>query len=419
MSARDSFVKVVEKIPGKEFPHLLPALAAILIIIGLLAGGSLYARQQEQSYVNVLAPARLKQADIGIVLQVAAFRQPDLLPVYSSSEMYNEDDENSAYQFFRTYPTGFTVFEVAVSAITSLEMAQNLAALGPLLKGKKVVISFTPSMFNLTEDAQKPYSGDFSRLHANQMVFSPYLSRELKQRFASRMLDYPNTFTNDPVLAFALQKLASNSPADFLLYNLSVPFGQLQTQIIQLQDHWEVLSWIYSNSKDLLPVHRETYAINWHAEIARAENLQSGITTIDPYGIEDKSWNLHYQHMFGKKVAPGSGDKHFIHKISISKEWQDLDILLSVLKETGAQPLILSRPLNGTMWNAMGVSSAARQVYYDRLKKTVQPYGFPLVDFFDQDTNRLFSIDLSSHTSRLGWVYVDKVLDDFYHGKIH
>jgi D-alanine transfer protein len=419
MPARDFPIKDPEKFPVKEFPHLLPALAAILIVFGLLTGGSFYASQQEQSYVNVLAPARLQQANIGIVLQEAALRQPDLLPVYSSSEMYNEDDENSAFRFFRTYPTGFTVYEVAVRAITSIEMAQNLAALGPLLKGKKVVISFTPSMFNSKEDAPKPYSGDFSRLHANQMVFGPYLSRELKQRIASRMLDYPKSFSNDPLLTFALQKLASNSPVDFLLYELCVPIGRLQTQVIRFQDHWEVLSWIYSNSKDLLPVHRETNVINWQAEISRAKYLQSGITTIDPYGIENRSWDLHYKNLFRNKVVPGTNDKQFISKLSVSKEWQDLDILLSVLKESGADPLILSRPLNGTMWNAMGVSSAARQVYYDKLEGIVRSYGFPLVDFSDQDTNRLFSIDLSSHTSRVGWVYVDKVLDDFYHGRIH
>ena len=419
MPAGDILLKAPEKNTAKELPHLLPALVAILIIIGLLAGGSLYARQQEQRYVNVLAPARLTQADVGSALQEAALRQPDLLPVFGSSEMYRENDENSAFSFFKTYPTGFTVFEVAVSGITSLETAQNLAALEPLLKGKEVVISFTPSMFTSTEIGPIRYAGDFSRLHANQMVFSPYLSLMLKQRVASRMLDYPNTFANDPVLGFALQRLASHSPMDILLYYLSVPVGWLQTQVIRLQDHWEVLSWIFSRPQDLAPVQRQVYAINWQAEIAKAKTLQSRLTTLNPYGIENPDWNDHYKRTLEKKVAPGSGDDYFIQKMSNSKEWQDLDILLSVLKEAGAQPLILSRPLNGTLWNAMGVSAAARRVYYDRLEKTVQPYGFPLVDFANQDTNRLFSIDLLSHTSRVGWIYVDHVLDDFYHGKIH
>jgi D-alanine transfer protein len=104
-----------------------------------------------------------------------------------------------------------------------------------------------------------------------------------------------------------------------------------------------------------------------------------------------------------------------MHELSNSKEWGDFDILLSVPKETGAQPLILSRPFNGTMENARGVSLAARQIFYDRLQKTAQIYGFPLIDFSDQDTNKLFSIDMDSHTSRVGWIYVDQALDIFYH----
>jgi D-alanine transfer protein len=104
--------------------------------------------------------------------------------------------------------------------------------------------------------------------------------------------------------------------------------------------------------------------------------------------------------------------------LSNSKEWEDFELLLSVLQETGAQPLILARPLNGVMWTALGASLPSRQVFYVRLQATVQPYGFPLVNFYDQDTNRLFSVDIYSHTSRLGWVYVDQALDSFYHGKI-
>ncbi len=93
------------------FPHLLPALAAILTLLGFLAGGSLYARSVELRDVNALAQARPKQAIIGSAIQEAALLQPDLLVVYGSSEMFLEKNENSADQFFQNYPTGFTVFE--------------------------------------------------------------------------------------------------------------------------------------------------------------------------------------------------------------------------------------------------------------------------------------------------------------------
>ena len=404
----------------KEIPHLLPALAAILILIGLLAGGSLFARNIELSNVNDQAWRQLKQTDVGSALQEAAFLRPDLLPVFGSSEMYVEDDENSAYRFFQTYPTGFTVFEVAAKGLSSLEIAQNLAALGAELKGKKVVISLTPSMFfDLPTVSAKYYAGDFSRLHANEMVFSSSISFDLKQSIASRMLDYPDTFANDPILGFALQNLAGKSPQSFLLYYLSMPIGWLQTQVIQLQDHWEILNWIYANPQTLLPVSRKTYPIDWNAEIARAQKLQAALTSTNPYGIENEVWSKRPSLKMGENITPFASDEKFIQEVSTSKQWEDFELLLSVLQEQGAQPLILSRPLNGVMWTAIGVSMPARQVYYAMLQKTVQSYGFPLVDFYDQDTNPLFSIDIYSHASRLGWVYVDQTLDAFHHNKIH
>ena len=405
----------LKKSTGKEFPHLLPALTAILILSGLLIGGSLYARRLEQNYVHALGAATPRQAIIGSALQEAALRQPDLLPVYGSSEVYMEKDENSAGQFFHSYPTGFTVFEIATPGFTSLEIAQYLAALGPELKGKKVVISFTPSMFTRVQVGQLPYAGDFSRLHANELVFNPYLSYELKHRLAFRMRDYPDTLANDPLLDFAVKNLARRSRLSILRYYISFPAGWLQTQIIRLQDHWAVLNWINSHPTALQAVQHKAYPIDWKTEFDRAQNLQDALTSSNPYGIDENLWNTTFKKILAKKVVPCSSNNYFIHELANSKEWLDFDILLSVLKETGAQPLILSRPLNGTVWNDMGVSASARQFFYDSLQKAVQPYGFPLVDFANQDTNRLFSIDLLSHTSRLGWVYVDQTLDDFYH----
>lgn len=191
MPAKDRLLQELAKITGKELPHLLPALAAVLIIGGLLASGSIYARQTERKYVNALAPARAKQTYIGSVLQEVALQQPDLLLVYGSSEMYLEEDENSASRFFQSYPTGFAVFEVATAGVTSLEIAKNLAALGPEIKGKKIVISFTPTMFTSYQVGKNAYAGDFSDLHANELVFSPYLSYDLKQRsFYARTVQF-------------------------------------------------------------------------------------------------------------------------------------------------------------------------------------------------------------------------------------
>ncbi len=402
-----------------KYSHVISAAFALLLALGFLIYGTVYARSLEQKYVHVLAPLMLSQSNVGSALQQAAFQQPDLLVVYGSSEMLVENTPYRAFQFFQNYPTGFDVYEVAKGGATSLDIAQDLAAIGPELRGKKVVFSFTPTMFNAAEVNPLAYAADFSLLHANALIFNSSLSLQTKQIAATRMNDYPDTLSSDPVLQFAIQQLDCGCGYGTYLYDLAVPLGQLDTWVIRLQDHWEVLNYIWSHPK-LNPqvVHKPTQIV-WAKQIAQAVTIEKRYSNNNPYGIENQTWIKTYARVLSVRRKPGSADARFIQNLNKSKEWTDFELALRVLKEMGAQPLILSRPMDGPIWNAMGVSSQARHAYYVKLQNAILPYGFPFVDFANHDSDRFFSVDQASHTSREGWVYVDQVLDAFFHNRIH
>ncbi len=404
----------------KDLPHILPATLSILIFTVFLVFFDQYAQYMENRYVHALVPILLSQDLNGSALQQAAFRQPDLLSVYGSSELILEESTYSASTFFKLYPTGFAVFEVARRGATSLSMAEELATIGPELRGKKVVISFTPTMFNDGEVSQSSYEENYSQLNGDALIFNPYLSFTVKQHAALRMLDYPKTLNNDPILKFAALNLSGTSTFQHTLYYLTLPLGQLETLIIRLQDHWEVLKIIWSYPKLKPRAIKNPASIQWDAVFAQAEAEQVAHANNNPYGIDNSNWTRKWKNLEPATPKPlGSRDAQFIQELDGSKEWLDLKILLDVLKETGAQPLILSRPIDGPIWQARGVSRNARQVFYDRLQNiVVDTYGMPLVDFENQDGNRYFSVDYASHTSRLGWVYVDQTLDAFFHGNL-
>ena len=230
--------------------HLGAAIISFIIVILTLIGFDIYARSLEGRYVNALAPLDLPQTINGIAVQRAALYQSDLLPVYGSSEITMIDTPYEAEKFFATYPTGFTVFQVANLGAASLTMAQDLAALGPDLRGKKIVISFSPATFTMSELPQDYYAGNFSPLHAYEMIFSPYLSSALKLEAAKRMLDFPATLQNESFLDFAIIQLTSTSRANRILYDLSWPLGELQIMTMRLQDHAEVVSYLWSHPSD-------------------------------------------------------------------------------------------------------------------------------------------------------------------------
>ncbi len=399
----------------KPTGRLAPALLAVLIVVAALGGGALAAQSIESRYVHVLAPRLLRQNLVGCALQRQALRQPDLLLIYGSSEITGIVSGYVARDFFRAYPTGFAPFDVALGGRTSLTMAQGIAALGPDLRGKKIVISFTPSMFVVEGLRSVEYAGLFSRLHANALVFSPQLSLPTKQAAARRMLDFPATLDKDPLLRFALQRLDGGSPLDLALYYAVWPLGQLSTAILELQDHWEVLADIRANSQLNPDIARIPAAVDWTALAAQAEREQRAAASNNPYGIDNDVWNSYTKRKPGEN---GSLDQLALTMLAESREWADFDLLLRVLTEMGAQPLVLSQPANVVYWQARGVSPAVSHAYYAKLHEAAARYGVPVVDFHPYDEDKYFSMDAVSHTSRKGWVYVDQTLDDFFHGRL-
>ncbi len=398
-------------------PHLGPALAAVFLLIAGLIGGSLMINAVAQRYIHALALTRLSEILKGSVFQKIAVRQPELLLVYGSSEMIYHGESYSADVLFQNCPTGFIPFEIQHNGETSLITAQAIASLGSEVRSKKVVISFTPSMFHALTADKQAYVSLFSRLHANELAFSTAVSWETKQLAAARMREYPKTLKPDPVLNFALEKLADDTWSSRVLYYAVWPLGKLQTAIIELQDEWSALQTILAQPDLPSRTPCRPATLDWSQLEMQARQAQIASANNNPYGIDNTFW-LGLQERMGQKIDANTGQS-FIDDMQQSDEWFDLEILLKALTELGAQPLLLSRPINGAYWTALGVSAQARQVnYYDRLQQLAQRYHVPVVDFQEHDMDKYFSIDPSSHTSRLGWVYVDQTLDAFYHNTL-
>ncbi len=404
----------------KQAPHLVSAFVAFFLALSAAIAFDFYALNFEAKYVNSFAALDISPVLNGSAIQRAAFHQNDLLPVFGSSEITMLDTPYEANKFFKNYPTGFTVFDIANTGASSLSIAQSLAAIGPDLYGKKVVISFTPSTVTMGPGGgvnAKNYDPNFSHLHANELVFSPYLSMETKHLAALRMLTFPETLTDDPLLHFALTNLASDSTLNKILYYLSWPLGRLQTAVIRMQDHVATVSFIKHHSTAELTVTRHPNQIDWQSLLAtaRAEQIQN--SNNNPFGVDNSRW-WQMKDVLSNPIPPGTSDAGFTQRVLAAQEWEDLDITLRVLKELGAQPLIVSRPMNIYLWETIGVSEQAQDTYYNKLHSVVDPFQAPVIDYQQFGTDKYFSIDIASHTSREGWIYVDQTLDAFFHGLI-
>jgi D-alanine transfer protein len=387
---------------NRDITHVFAAGIAVAVTAAVLLAARAVAIERERGAVTAFAPLSFQIKNQGLAFQRAAAHAPDVLPVYGSSELTIGPVEEKGGYFFRTAPTGFQISPVGNPGMASLIILQKVAALAPDLRGKKVVVSLSSSWFVAPSLRPYWYNGTFSLFAANEMVFASPLDFKLKRDIAARMLQFPGTLEKSPLLKFALECLASGRWIDRVLFDALWPLGKVQRAILDLQDHHATVNYIRQKLSPALPLHPEV--LDWPKLLAEAEGQTGGAT-------EQASDST-------KRLAPGSHDDPFIDRVNTAGEWVDLELLLRTLAQIHAQPLLISVPLDGPYYDQTGVTRAAREVYYRKMRTFARRYNLTLIDFPDHDSDPTFLDRSRTHLTGKGWLFYDRVLDDFYHGRI-
>ena len=384
-------------------PHLFSGLIATGLTAAVLLGVGMVAAHLEHTTIVSSAPELFPLKKQGLAFQRAAAHAPSVLPLYGSSELVIPPVPERASVFFRTAPTGFQVSPVGAGGASSLSMLQKIGALGSDLRAKKIAISLSPGWFLRTK--WDGYKGNFSLMAASEMTFGSALDFELKRDIASRMLKYPTTLEKSPFLAFALRRLASDRWLDRVVFCALWPLGKIQTAILELQDHFAAFNYIRRKIKPAAQCHPKLP--DWPQLILTV----SGSKSTDEEKLTKPS-NL------SEEKIPGHGDAEFRNGMNASAGWTDLELLLRTLARIRARPLLLSMPIAGDLYDRKGVSPSARENYYARLRALVQRYHFALVEFEGHDEDPAFLYRHQSHLTAKGWIYYNRALDDFFHGRV-
>jgi D-alanine transfer protein len=391
-------------------PRLASAALALLLFAAALAAADHYAAVTAGRDVHAIAPQLFPEKIRGALLQRAAFAAPDLLPLYGSSELTVPDPAHAS-AVFRDYPSGFTVFPVGAPGTASLSWLQAIAAVGGALEGRPVAISIAPRAFTRDMVDPQAYAASYSPLQANALAFSLRLSFPLKQEAARRMLAYPDTLAGDPLLAFALARLADGSWPSRLLYYASLPLGRLQLAILHLRDAWQTLAFLRAQD-GLHDPPRRARPLDWDALHARAEAAVRPNADV-PFGFAPAFWSEHGAEV---RMQGGSYPAEALQRdLASSAEWTDLDLLLRAVRELGGRPLLLSAPMKGAYYDHLGATAASRTQYYNRLRALAARRAVPLRAFADRETDPLFTIDPQLHLSSTGWIAYNRALEDFFH----
>jgi D-alanine transfer protein len=281
-----------------------------------------------------------------------------------------------------------------------------------------VVVSFTPQVFLSKghDRFDKAYQGNFSPLQANQLAFSNDLSPSLERDIATALLSHAITLRDEPLLNMALRARASGTPWGRVRYAMLYPLGRLEGVLYRLADDFQVWKFLRGQPPTETSPPRATASPDWTALADSADRFTLATSGNNPWGIEDQYYTRYGQYFLKQKGT--KSPEVWLANLKQGYGWPELDLLLRLLQERGARPLIVTMPKHGIFDDYAGLPGTARRAYYERFSSAVAPYGFPLETFQRYDSTKFFLNDPDSHMSPKGWLVYDQLVDAYYHSTL-
>lgn len=345
----------------------------------------------------------------GSLLQQMAFRTPGVLPMYGSSEMSMINDYHPAKVL--TPETGVTPFLVGKGGTQTIIHVLNFASLNDL-QGKKVAIFLTPQWYGQGGIPQSFFEGNFSALHAYQILYSSELSPRLKRQIAERILKFPGAYKDYPHLKKILSDELESGYKVKVDQTLQWLPARMEYAALEVQDivktEWHLRRLSKKTIRDYSYKNTSTQVVPWDKLRKEAQVKGMNSTTNNTFGMD----NAFYQDNILPKLQEKK-DTDNNYTLSSSPEYDDLKLLLQVLKEKKIKPLFVIIPMNGKWYDYTGLQRSEREQCYTKLDALVKEAGYPVADFSSHEYEEYYLKD-PWHLAWKGWVDVDQKLYEFY-----
>ncbi|MBT2737865.1 D-alanyl-lipoteichoic acid biosynthesis protein DltD [Bacillus sp. ISL-7] len=339
----------------------------------------------------------------GYLVQQKMLENPAYLPIYGSSELARLDPFHPS-NYFHVNPQGFTPFLVGTGGTEALIHFLNFSAHADKLKGKRIVFVLSPQWFVPKGSDESHFAPNFSVLQGYQFALNPKVNHPLVTEGSKRLLAF-NVVKSDWMLSSLLEANVYHDKWHQTKAMVIKPFAYGFLHLLERRDL--ILSLLDVHLKKLHPKPALTQNKSWAELEDAATHMAAKKTTSNPFYVND----LYYKAMLQPKLDKLQGYKKGA-SYAKSRQYQDLQLVLDVLKEAHAKPLFVSVPVNGYWSDYTSFPTKGRTDYYVKVKKQIEKNGFPILDLSGHEYDKYFFKD-TIHLGYKGWVSVDKGILQF------
>jgi D-alanine transfer protein len=340
----------------------------------------------------------------GKYIQQKMLEDKHFLPMYGSSELARLDQFHPS-NYFQVTRAPFTPFLVGRGGTESLIHLLNFSEHINQLKGRKIVFVLSPQWFQPNGTDESHFVPNYSTLQGYDFAFNNKINPMVKKKAIKRLLTF-SPVKNDPILSTVYKGEISHNSWDVHKASLIRPLAYAYRDILEKKDLYYSLAGGAKRSRTIQP---SLKGKTWNQLKVAAEKTGAKRATNNDFQVINSQYNKI------KKMVPSLKNGKLNATYGQGPEYHDFQLVLDVLKQSGADPLFISVPVNGKWYDYTGFPKDGRTAYYNRIKKQIKAEGFHVADFSKHEYDPYFMKD-TIHIGWKGWVYTDKAIEDFYNG---
>ena len=375
-------------------------ISIVLVLITLVILNKTYIKKIEDYYkVNDnsvrYSTAFEKYKSKDIILENIT---PKTLVLLGSSELTTTINEEYHPKKIFNYED-FNIMQIGVGNSQNIIHAATIGAIGNDVRNNEIVMIQSIQWFDNKNGILKDaFLSRISSEHVYNTMANDKISKETKEKFINRVIELSSTNKVLNKKYRSYKKYFVQEQGNFI----TGEFLKLDTYFYKLKNKYEFFK---NKGRENYPLSGEkTPDYDWKELDEKVTEQAKERTNNNDYQIDNTYYDKYIKTKYDQLKNSSKNTKY-----DESKEYDDLDILLSIVKDLNLNMKFAILPANGKWSDYTGIDSEKRQVAYNNLKEIAKKNNIEVMDYSSKEYEDYYMYD-AMHLGWRGWIDFERDL---------
>ena len=323
---------------------------------------------------------------------------PKTLVLLGSSELTTTINEDYHPKKIFNYED-FNIMQIGVGNSQNIIHAATIGSIGNDIRNNEIVMIQSIQWFDNKNGILKDaFLSRISSEHVYNTMANDKISKETKEKFINRVIELSSTNKVLNKKYRSYKKYFVEEQGNFI----TGEFLKLDNYFYKLKNKYEFFK---NKGRENYPLSGEkTPDYNWKELDEKVTEQAKERTNNNDYQIDNTYYDKYIKTKYDQLKNSSKNTKY-----DESKEYDDLDILLSIVKDLNLNMKFAILPANGKWSDYTGIDSEKRQVAYNNLKKIAKKNNIEVMDYSSKEYEEYYMYD-AMHLGWRGWIDFERDL---------